>query len=102
MAGNKYLERNGSTGKVSEVEGLQTSAGAGDAGKIPALDAAGRLSSTMMPSGVGAEQATVTWAEDVAANDPINVYLDEATWKGRKADGGTNKYRADAGKSISE
>lgn len=95
MAGNKYLERNSSTGIVTEVSAVQTSAGAGDAGKVIALDAAGKLATNMLPSGIGAEQVQVTWAEGVAANDLINVYLDGATWKGRKADGGTNKYRAD-------
>lgn len=96
MAGRKFLTRDSSTGKTTEVAGLQATAGAGSAGEIVALDAAGLIPVAMMPSGIGAEQVTVTWAENVSANDLINVYLDTATWKGRKADGGTNKYPAHA------
>jgi hypothetical protein len=44
MAGNKYLKN--ASGVVTEEASIQTSAGAGDAGKIPALDSAGKLDST--------------------------------------------------------
>lgn len=83
MSGNKYLEL--SSGRLAEKEAIQTSAGAGDAGKIPALDAAGKLSSTMMPTGVGADTVSVAASENLAAGDLVNVY-DDSGAKCRKAD----------------
>lgn len=62
-----------------------TSAGAGDAGKIAQLDAAGRLDSTMMPVGVGADTASITTSEAVAAGDFINIWNSSGA-KARKAD----------------
>jgi hypothetical protein len=53
MAGNKYLSN--SAGAVTEVAAIQTSAGAGDVGKIPALDAAGKLDTSMIPGGAGGD-----------------------------------------------
>jgi hypothetical protein len=73
-------------GIITEIEGLVTSAGAGDAGKIPALDAAGRLSSTMLPVGVGVLVKSVVSSENLAARDMVNVYNDAGTLKVRKAD----------------
>jgi hypothetical protein len=43
------------TGQLTEIAGISTSAGAGDAGKIPQLDGTGRLDATLMPVGLGAE-----------------------------------------------
>ena len=43
------------SGTLTEVSGLASSAGAGDAGKIPQLDAAGRIDASMMPVGIGAD-----------------------------------------------
>ena len=56
------------------VSAIQSSAGVGDAGKIPALDSAGRLSSTMMPTGVGAETVSVVASEALTAGNFVNVY----------------------------
>lgn len=84
MAGNKYIEL--SSGRLAEKAAIQTSAGAGDAGKIPALDAAGKLDSTMMPSGVAADTAAIAASENLAAGDMVNVYDDSGTAKCRKAD----------------
>lgn len=62
-----------------------TSAGAGDAGKIAQLDASGRLDSTMMPIGIGADTASITTSEAVAAGDFINIWNSSGA-KARKAD----------------
>lgn len=51
MAAKKYLSL--SNGRIQEVTGLVTSSGATDDGKLPALDASGRLDASMMPVGVG-------------------------------------------------
>lgn len=84
MAGDKYLKH--SAGEIVEQASTQTSAGAGDAGKIPALDSNGRLALAMMPSGVaGSDVATITASEALAAGDLVNIH-DSTGAKARKAD----------------
>jgi hypothetical protein len=75
-------------GELTQVEAKVSSAGAGDAGKIVALDAAGRISETMMPTGIGADTASVACTEDLAAGDLVNVYNSSGA-KCRKADAST-------------
>lgn len=94
MAVQKFL--NLVSGKIKEAVGLDSSAGAGSAGKLVALDSSGKINNNMMPSGISAEVVEITPAEDIAQWDLVNIYLDGATLKGRKADGGTNKYVAHA------
>lgn len=89
----KFLERNSTSGKVTENEGLQTSAGAGDAGKIPALNASGQIDITMMPPGVGAATQLVLASENLSAGDFVNIYDNAGTANVRKADS-TNSRRA--------
>lgn len=68
------------------IEAITTSAGAGDAGKIPALDGSGRLSSTMMPVGIGADTALRAASETLAAGNLVQIWNDAGTAKVRKAD----------------
>lgn len=70
---------------ASIVNSKTTSAGAGDSGKVVALDGAGRIDSTMMPVGIGADTATITASEALAAGDFVNVW-DSTGAKVRKAD----------------
>lgn len=86
MAGDKYLYNN--TGTITEKAAVQSSAGAGDAGKIPALDAAGKLDTTMMPTGIAADTAIVTASEALAAGDLVNIWNSTGA-KVRKADAST-------------
>lgn len=72
-------------GQLTEVAGLATSAGAGDAGKIPQLDGTGRLDTSMMPVGIGADTATITTSEALSAGDFVNVWNSSGA-KARKAD----------------
>lgn len=67
------------------VNSKTTSAGAGDSGKVVALDGSGRIDSTMMPVGIGADTATVTTSEALAAGDFVNIW-DNSGAKCRKAD----------------
>lgn len=67
------------------VNAKNTSAGAGDAGKLVQLDGAGRIDSTMMPVGIGADTSTITASEALAAGDFVNVW-DSSGAKARKAD----------------
>lgn len=85
---NKYIAL--ITGKLKEVEALVTSAGAGDAGKIPALDAAGLLDASLMPVGVGATVVVAPASEALTAGNFVNLWNDAGTLKVRKADATTN------------
>lgn len=88
MAGNKYIANN--AGKLKEVSSIQSSAGAGDAGKIPALDSTGLLDISMMPVGVGAETVVVASSENLLAGDFVNLYSNAGTANARKADATSN------------
>ncbi|MDD4995786.1 MAG: hypothetical protein PHW53_04985 [Patescibacteria group bacterium] len=117
MAVNKYLTNNagviteiiapttsagaGDTGKIvalnasgvldsTIVNSKTSSSGAGDTGKLVALDAAGRIDATMMPVGVSADTASITTSEAIAAGDFVNIW-DSTGAKARKADATTNK-----------
>ena len=72
MAGNKYLSK-GASGFPTEVEALQTSAGAGDAGKVVALNSSGKVDITMMPSGVGTPTQSMTAGESLSAGDLVYI-----------------------------
>ena len=115
MAGNFYMSM--IAGIRTMIASLQSSAGAGDAGKIPALNASGVLDSTIvnskvgnagagdsgkvvardsagridisdMPVGIGAEVATITVVGTLAAGDWVNIYGATGA-KCRKADATT-------------
>jgi hypothetical protein len=80
---DKYLYNN--AGTITEKAAIVTSAGAGDTGKIPALDASGRLDNSVMPSGIGADTAAITASEALAAGDLVNIWNSTGA-KVRKAD----------------
>ena len=69
----------------SIVNSKTTSAGAGDSGKLPALDATGKLHTSFMPTGIGADTAAITASEALAAGDLVNIW-DSTGAKARKAD----------------
>ena len=72
----------------SIVNSKASSAGAGDSGKLVALDGAGKIDSTMMPTGIGADTASIPASEALAAGDMVNIY-DSTGAKCRKADAAT-------------
>lgn len=90
MAGNKYIALN-VDGSKTEVAASQSSAGAGDAGKIVALDSGGKLDNSLMPTGIGAETKSITASEALAAGDWVNIYNATGTSKCRKADASSGK-----------
>lgn len=82
---DKYIALN--NGLPTEREGLVSSAGAADAGKIPALDAGGKLDASLIPGGVGGDVTrTYVAFEALASGDYVNVFDDAGTAKVRKAD----------------
>lgn len=67
------------------VNGKASSAGVGDANKLVALDGAGRIDNTMMPAGIGADTASIITSEALAASDFVNIWNSTGA-KVRKAD----------------
>ena len=92
MPANKYLAN--IAGQTTEVLGTAASAGAGDADKIVALDATGRLSSTMMPVGIAADTALIVASEALTAGDLVNVWNNAGAFNVRKADASTSGKEA--------
>ena len=68
---------------------LVTSTGASDAGKIPALDASGRLDGSVMPVGLGADTKAVVTSEALAAGALVSIYDVSGTPTARNADATT-------------
>lgn len=83
MAAKKFLRL--VAGVLTEVFGVQTSAGAANAGDLVSLDDTGRIDNTMMPVGIGADTATIAASEALAAGDYVNVWNSTGA-KARKAD----------------
>jgi hypothetical protein len=81
----KFLKHDGSGGLAEEA--TATSGGAPNAGKIPELDGNGRLTSDMMPTGIGADTASIQASEALAAGDFVNIHNVSGSARIRKADG---------------
>lgn len=86
MAAKKFLRF--VSGVFTEVFGVQTSAGAANAGDIVALDDTGRLDNSLMPVGIGADTKSITTSEALAAGDWVNIWNSTGA-KARKADATT-------------
>lgn len=84
MAAQKFLTL--ISGVRSLVSAKDSSAGAGDAGAIVALDVGGKIDSTMMPAGVAADSRTIVASETLTAGNVVNIWNDGGTLKVRKAD----------------
>ena len=101
-------------GVLTEETTLTTSAGAGDANKLVALnasgvlddsilnasvtssagktvklDGAGKLDVTVMPVGIGADTAVITASEALVAGDLVNIWNNASAFNVRKADAST-------------
>jgi hypothetical protein len=89
VSANKVAKLNGAgILEPTLVNGTTTSAGAGDVGKFPQLDSSGRIDSTVLPVGVGADTVTITTSEAIASGDFVNIWSSSGT-KVRKADATT-------------
>lgn len=84
MAARKFLTIISNV--ITLMSAKDSSSGAGDAGELVALDAAGKISSTMMPAGIAADSCVCLASETLAAGDLINLWDDSGTIKARKAD----------------
>ena len=91
-------------GKTKQIFAIATSAGVADAGKIPALDTAGRLHASMMPLGIGAQSVQAKASEAIGAGKFVNFFDDGGVFSmrladnsnGRQADGYVNETVASA------
>lgn len=87
MAAKKFLRFVNNV--LTEVFGVQASAGAANAGDIVALDDSGRIDNSMMPVGIGADTASIQASENLAAGDWVNVWDSTGSFRARKADATT-------------
>ncbi len=87
MAAKKFLRL--VNGVLTEIFGVQTSAGAGNAGDLVSLDDTGRIDNSMMPVGIGVDTAVIGASEGLAAGDWVNIWNNTGTAKVRKADATT-------------
>lgn len=86
MAGNPYLAPNDTTGVPTVTAATQVSAGAGDAGKLLALNSAGQVDIANMPPGIGPGIKIYPSSENLAAGDMVNLWVNTGATNVRKAD----------------
>lgn len=85
MAAQKTLQLN-TNGQRIEVAAVESSAGAGDEGKIVALNTSGYIDTTMLDPAALAETQVAPASENLAAGDLVDIWDDAGTLKVRKAD----------------
>ena len=81
---DKYTRFDAAGQRLALREGVVTSAGAGDAGKLVALDGSGLLSTTVIPS--ISSSITITASENLAQGDWVNIWNSGGNLRVRKAD----------------
>lgn len=89
MAASKLLQLVG--GLITQVSAVVTSAGAGDDGKIPALDSTGRLDASVMPVGIAADVKVLPSTENIGAGKYVNIYDNAGTPSVRLADNSNSR-----------
>lgn len=92
---DKYFGFSSVLGAHTLVEATVVSTGVSEAGKILALDSAGKIDLSALPTGVGPDTKVAPASENLVAGNFVNFWNDSGTIKVRKADGGSNKYLAD-------
>jgi hypothetical protein len=86
---NKFLTR--IAGVLQQATAIGASAGVADANKIVATDATGRVHSSLMPSGIGADTSSLTATEAIPAGSYVNIWLNGGTPSIRLADNSNNR-----------
>jgi hypothetical protein len=89
---DKFVDKTG--GEEVLKTPIQNSAGAGDSGKLVALDDNGLLDSSFLPPGT-VDTISAPASENLAARDYVNVWNDAGTTKVRKADATDDTKPAD-------
>jgi hypothetical protein len=91
MSASKYLNRDATTGLMTEKVSADVSTGAPDAGRVVALGADGMIDPSMLPT---AESIDIVAGEDLDAWDVVEIYNDAGTAKARKASAASATPRA--------
>ncbi len=86
MATQKVLVLDSTTNLPKEVTPNTTSAGAGDAGKLVALNTSGVLDSTLFPAGLGTASQSFPTSESLSSGALVNIYDASGTATARNAD----------------
>jgi hypothetical protein len=86
MAGNKYMKLE--SGKKRLQTANDVSAGAGDAGKLVALNAAGVIDPSMLTD---QDVSNLVAFENMSAGDYVNLFLDASVIKARLADNSNDR-----------
>lgn len=73
------------SGALQRVAAIISSAGAGDANKIVATGADGRLDASLMPTGFGGDTMVIVASEALAAGDYVNIHDVSGSARVRKA-----------------
>jgi len=79
------------SGRTEQYTPVQQSAGSADAGKIPALNAEGKLDPSMYDAGAGEQTLPVPASEALGAGKFVNLWNDAGTLKARLADNSNNR-----------
>lgn len=82
---DRYIRNN--AGTLTEIEATTTSTGAAQAGRIVGLDNTGRIDSSLLPTGIGADTQVIQASETLAAGDLVNIHDSTGAFRVRKADG---------------
>lgn len=80
-----YLNLNPS-GQIAERNFVTQSTGTANAGDGVGLDASGKLDSSVMPVGIGANTTIAPASEALASGDWVNFWMNNGTFSVRKAD----------------
>lgn len=82
---DKFLERNTTSGLVSEKTGLTQSTGVADAGRLISTGNDGKIDPTLMPPGIGADTVALPAAESLSAGNFVFIRNDAGVAKVAKA-----------------
>lgn len=78
-------------GKITQVEGTVVSTGAAQAGDFVALDGAGKLDVSVLPTGVGPNVKIILASETIGAGKYINIYDNTGVANVRLADNSNSR-----------
>lgn len=76
---------------ITEQPGLVTSTGVADANKIVETGADGKLSTTLMPPGIGPDVLSVQASENISAGDLVNIHDVAGAARVRRADASNSR-----------
>ena len=76
---------------IGEQSGLSTSSGVADANKLVETGADGKLSLTLMPTGMGPDSLSLQASENISAGDLVNIHDVAGADRVRRADASNSR-----------